>query len=194
MKEFLTLLCAMAMLCRFVAAQQNHSQALYINDRLPDITLHHLVNYPSGSAKLSVLQTGNTKMVVFGFWLTSCAPCIRRFPLLDSLQNRFQKDLQIILVTPEKTEVIENFLEKWEARNQKPFTIPIVTADTLIQQYFREQSKPNYVWLARDNVYIAHSSSTFLSADLIEKAIPLMNEQVKQRGYLKYENQNNVIK
>jgi len=190
----ITLLCAMAILCLCGKAQQNTSQALYINDRLPDITLDHLLNYPSHSAKLSVLQTGNPKMVVFGFWLTSCAPCIRRFPLLDSLQNRFQKDLQIILVTPEKTAVIENFLKKWETRNQKPFTIPIVTADTLIQQYFREQSKPSYAWLARDNVYMAHSSSTFLSADIIENTIRLMNEQVRQRGYLKSENQNNVIK
>ncbi|MFT4092702.1 MAG: redoxin domain-containing protein [Niabella sp.] len=188
-----TLLSVMAGLCLHVSAQQP-IKPLYINERLPNITLNHIVNYKAVTARLSDMQCDHTKMVLFDFWLTSCIPCVRRLPHLDSLQQQFDGRLQIIMVTREETEVVSAFLKKWEATHTKKFTIPVVTKDTLIEQYFRQQTKPSYAWLATDNVCMAQTASTFITAEMIENCLNVMADEVNHRGYLKNSNLQNNIK
>lgn len=179
-----TLTGVMIMLCLFGRAQPQAIQPLFINDRLPDLTLSHVINNPSATVQLSALQANHSKMVLFDFWITSCIPCIKQFPKLDSLQRLFNGDLQIILVTPETTEHVQDFLKKWEARYHMKFSFPIVTSDTLLTQYFRQQSKPNYAWLAADNVYMAQTSTAMVSATVIEAVIRKMKTEVHNRGFL----------
>lgn len=187
MKKITTLVVA-AILCLYVNGQQPAVQPLYINDQLPDITLTHIINYKTATAKLSELQSGHTKMVLFDFWITSCIPCIKQFPKLDSLQRLFKNGLQIILVTTEPTNHVQAFLKRWEAKYDMKFSFPIVTADTLLQNYFRQESKPNYAWLAADNVYMAQTAATFITAPTIEAIIKKAKEEIALRGYL---NKNN---
>ncbi|MFT4152258.1 TlpA family protein disulfide reductase [Parafilimonas sp.] len=186
--KFKTCIAALLLLCAYsrLQGQITKIQPLNINGRLPDITLQNIINYSKPMAKLSELQGNRTRLILFDFWLTSCIPCIHAFPKLDSLQHAFNGSLQVIMVTTEAPGTVQSFLKKWEERNKRKFSIPIVTADTVIQQYLRQASKPSYAWLAPDNILLAQTSASFISKDIITAYITsLMHDEVYSNYFKK---------
>ncbi|HMR83921.1 MAG TPA: TlpA disulfide reductase family protein [Niabella sp.] len=170
-------------LCMYANAQQATIKPLKINDRLPDIEITNILNYNTPTATISSLQRHN-KLLLLDFWFTSCAPCIKQIPKLDSLQQLFKDRLQILMVTFEPDSLVKKFVSKWEQQHDKTLTIPIATADTILQQYFNQASRPNYAWIAADRVNMGYSSSTFISASIIEQVLIKMQLEVQLRGYL----------
>lgn len=60
--------------------------------------------------KNAVIDT--SKIIVLDFWATWCAPCIASFPHLDSLQESFKKNVQIVALSDESVIKVSRFLEK----------------------------------------------------------------------------------
>lgn len=113
------------------------AQELKTGDALPDLVIPSVLNYKDSTLELADLRG---KHVIFDFWTTGCLACIQSFPKLDSLQKKFKDRLQIILVTYQRKEVIEDFFIK-KKRVLKP-GVPMITGDEAIFNLFPRQHRP----------------------------------------------------
>lgn len=179
----------MAILCLYATAQSNIIKPLYTGDRLPDIMFARVLNHTNSKASLSAFQQGNQKLILLDFWNTTCIPCIKSFKKLDSLQQAFNESLQILLITPEDSNIVKATIERWEKANNQKLRIPIITNDTLLQKYIHKQYNPHYAWIAPDNVLIAQTSSSFVTPEILKTYLSQIKYEVDRRGYLKRNNQ-----
>lgn len=178
----------MAILCLYVTAQSEIIKPLYTGDRLPDIMFTQVLNHTDTKGSISGFQQNNQKLLLLDFWNTTCIPCIKSFKKLDSLQQVFKQELQILLVTPEDSNIVKATIDRWEKANNQKLRIPVITNDTLLQKYIHKQYNPHYAWIAPDNVLIAQTSSSFVTAEILKTYLSQMKYQVDRRGYLKRNN------
>lgn len=183
----ITLCGVLALLCLYVTAQSPTIKPLYTGDRLPDIVFKQVLNYTNSTASLSTFQQNHRKMIILDFWNTTCIPCIKSFKKLDSLQQVYKNELQILLVTPEDSNTVKATISRWEKANNRKLQIPVITGDTLLQQYIHKQYNPHYVWIAPDNVLMAQTSSSFIIPEILEACLSRMSYETGRRGYIKIE-------
>ncbi len=178
----------MAMLCLYATAQPAIIKPLYTGDRLPDILFTQVLNHTSNQARLSSFQQNNQKLLLLDFWNTTCIPCIKSFKKLDSLQQVFKRELQILLITPEDSNIVKKTIDRWEKANKQKLRIPVIFGDTILQRYIHKQYNPHYAWIAPDNVLIAQTSSSFITPAILKTYLSQMKYEVGRRGYLKRNN------
>lgn len=168
-----------------ILLMQAHAQKMeivpyMIGERITDIPIKNLINYKDSTATLS---TFGNKLIILDFWNTHCTSCIKMFPLEDSLQAMFPNDVQFILVTVDSKEKVMAFLEKFNAAQRKPISLPIVTGDRVLASMFRFSYIPHYVWIAPNGQILAESSSSFISKENIINALaPLRAEEKRLEG------------
>ena len=178
----------MAMLCLCTTAQSNIIKPLYTGDRLPDILFTQVLNHTESQASLSSFQQNNQKLLLLDFWNTTCIPCIKSFKKLDSLQQVYKEELQILLITPEDSNIVKATIGRWEKANKQKLNIPVIAGDTILQRYIHKQYNPHYAWIAPDNVLIAQTSSSFVTPQILTTYLSQMKYEVDRRGYLKRNN------
>lgn len=178
----------MATLCLYVTAQSEIIKPLYTGDRLPDIMFTQVLNHTDIKGSVFGFQQNNQKLLLLDFWNTTCIPCIKSFKKLDSLQHVFKQELQILLITPEDSNVVKATIERWEKANNQKLRIPVITNDTLLQKYIHKRYNPHYAWVAPDNVLIAQTSSSFFTPEILKTYLSQMKSKVDRRGYLKRNN------
>ncbi|WP_165446920.1 TlpA family protein disulfide reductase [Olivibacter jilunii] len=121
---------------RLLFAQQKS-----IGDSAPEHILNNVVNYDSGSLQLSDFRG---KIVLLDFWSIGCPSCIAAFPKLDSLQRKFDRQLQIVLVTSNKLDAVKAYMKA--SKYQLP-DLPLIYADTVLKQAFPYKMVPMQVWI-----------------------------------------------
>lgn len=109
---------------------------------MPPIIFNELVNYNAGTLNIGTL---NKKLVILDFWSTGCMGCIQAFPKIDSLQKKWGKDIQIIMVNTQSADSTRRFFKK-RSKIKIP-AVPFITGDTLLQKMFRPLGLPMHVWL-----------------------------------------------
>ncbi|MFC1225331.1 TlpA family protein disulfide reductase [Pedobacter sp. BG31] len=93
------------------------------------------------------------KLILLDFWATYCVPCITSFPKMQVLQQKYQNDLQIILVNNEPLARATAFLQKRKDEHNEAFTA--IVADTLLNNTFPHRTIPHYVWIGKDGKVLA---------------------------------------
>lgn len=146
-----------------------------IGKQSPELSFSNIINYGKPSAKLTDFKS---KVVILDFWATWCAPCIKSFPHLEELQDKFKADLQIITITDDSEGRIEKFLSKQE------LNLPIVF-DTKkeIASHFPHQTIPHAVIIDKNGIVRAITTSAELTEDLIKQVInnkPIMVEEKRE--------------
>jgi thiol-disulfide isomerase/thioredoxin len=184
MKKLLCLLGgAMSIMTAF--AQENKPvKPLFIDSRLPELTFNDVICYQDSVVTLSKFQANKTKLVIFDFWFTHCSSCIAQFPKLDSLQKKFNDQVQIVMVAHEPKAVIEEFINKWEQKHHTKFRLPIITGDTILHKLVRHYFESHYAWVTPDNVLIAQTASYFLNQDVLAGYLKHMQDEIANRGFL----------
>ncbi len=136
--------CVLAMLCLWAnIVQAQKTRPLAVGDTVPDITLHHIINAPFSSSKLSDFKD---KVVILDFFATWCSNCVKALPHLDSLQRKLPNQLQALVIDPyEDQATVARFLKT--NRLLKGIAIPFVTGDTLLSQLLPRKYIPHEVWL-----------------------------------------------
>lgn len=125
--------------------------------------------YENGIETKSSLHKFKGRLLILDFWATWCAPCIRSFPKMDSLQNALSADLRILPVTYEKTKLVEAFLDKMQKNGYKR---PIsVENDSLLREFFKPGDFPHYVWINADSKIVAITEGKEVTQANIEKAL-----------------------
>jgi thiol-disulfide isomerase/thioredoxin len=63
--------------------------------------------------KINSAEELKGKVILLEFWATWCAPCIKAFPHLNELKEKFKdSDFEIIAITYENKELVKKTLEK----------------------------------------------------------------------------------
>src|SRR6476661_3125665 len=139
----------LAMLCPLLGLSQSDKiTPLTIGDTIPDITLSNIINYQTQSANLSSFKC---KLLILDFWATWCTSCLKHFPKMDSLQQQYPGQVQVLLVNAKTTgdneKKIKIFFERRKAPNGRPYALASVIEDSLLTQLFPHKLLPHYVWL-----------------------------------------------
>lgn len=149
-------------------AKSQVSKSYEIGDVSPDFKLSNLINYSSKTASFSDFKG---KIIIVDFWNTSCAPCIVAFPRLDSLQKKYADRLQIIAVSPEKENVIKDFVKRMRTIKKIDFSILFEAEDNELKTYFRHVFVPHQVWIGPDGIIKATTDGKELNAFHIESLL-----------------------
>jgi thiol-disulfide isomerase/thioredoxin len=116
---------------------------LNVGDQVPDLVLHNILNYKSESAGLSSFRA---KLLIIDFFATWCSPCVGIMPKMDSLQRKFNGQLQMIVVSDELRETLKKFLLTNESVKGIR-SLPFVSNDTLLSLLFPHGIIPHEVWI-----------------------------------------------
>lgn len=141
-----------------------HIHPLRVGDTLPDIIFCDVYNHPVSKIQLSDLKG---KLVILDFWGKYCAPCILALPKLDSLQQAFKNQVQVI--------TISDFSNQHELRTTlgrfkrtKHLKLPVLLANELLSQYFPHLLVSHVVWIDGNGVVKAITGSDYVTKDNIQ--------------------------
>lgn len=153
-------LAIMAILClNFCAiAQENKAvdvtaNGMHIGQQLPETFWQqgHTI-YRNGQTSIQTLEQYKGKLLILDFWATWCSSCIKKFPLLDSLQKVYSNQLAIVLVNKLKTDRDTNKVKQAFGTHTKDLALATLVADEYLGQLFPHSILPHYVWLYNGKV------------------------------------------
>lgn len=147
---------------------QAGGQGLKPGDRVPDLVLRNVLQVPGESLRLSDLRG---RLVILDFWGTGCKLCLEAFPLMDSLQRQFGRQIQIVLVNEQSRDSTLRFFKRMR-RVHRP-SLPMVTGDSVLQALFPHNFVPWHVWIDGEGVvqYITegHNANTEFITQFLQK-------------------------
>lgn len=101
-------------------AEETEGPMLTIGSKAPSIDVEHWVSDGNGKFK-PVTEFEADKVYVVEFWATWCGPCVASMPHLADTQNKFLgKGVQIISISDEDLETVNEFLERPVRGARKP--------------------------------------------------------------------------
>jgi thiol-disulfide isomerase/thioredoxin len=133
-----------------------------IGDKVPDVRINDLMNYPAKTARLSDFKG---KVLILDFWDTWCTGCLENMPEMAKLKQEFANSVQFISVTDQSQSVINPFLQ-WndQVRNLK---LTIATGDKKLSALFPHRLVPHIVWINQEGVYLGATSQNDLNPEII---------------------------
>lgn len=138
--------CALLITVMLLSTLTTKGQGVQIGDQCPDVEIKHILNYSSTSARLSDFM--GKKALLISFWSSFCSNCIETFPKLDSLQNEFKDDLNVLLVNFESKEKALSVFK--EGRKISHIKLASVVADTLLKLMFAHNAAPHEIWIDKN--------------------------------------------
>lgn len=162
-----TIYCLLLMLCPCISpAQPPVIKSLTIGDKVPDMPFTQIVNGQSQSTSLARYKG---KLLVLNFMQTTCSSCISSLPRFNELQSRYSSQVQLVLVTPQRTAVIRSFLQKNSIGRK--LSLPFITADTLLRSCFPHQYISHLVWIGPDGIVKAITGAQYLTGSNLQLAL-----------------------
>ena len=151
-------------LCYSASAQNGYK----VNNTIINFKADNILNYSSEKADFNSLKKEITIIDFFGTW---CIPCLRALPHLDSLQKQFPNNVRIILVSVEKEDILQKFVDDHKARN-----FPLVIDEgNNISDLFQPPSYPYTVVINSANNILAITDAASLTANQISDWLKLKN-------------------
>ncbi|MEO6681466.1 MAG: TlpA disulfide reductase family protein [Ginsengibacter sp.] len=169
----LTLISVLAMLCLHTNAQKTPAlKPLSIGDAVPDIVFNNVINYKDSTIRLSDFKG---KLVILDFWAPYCASCIKVFPKIDSLQEKYHDQIQFISVAITfgtgkfGVDAVKTLFPRLrnEGRGKYNFPVVVYTPDQLLE-LFPHQGFPFYAWIDKNRKAYAFTGYQLLDAQTIE--------------------------
>ncbi|RKR84416.1 thiol-disulfide isomerase/thioredoxin [Mucilaginibacter gracilis] len=118
-----------------------------VGEKIPQIKPLPVFN----STEVIDLNKPNGKLIILDFFSIHCVPCVNAIPKIEALQEAFKDKLQIIVVAQDTKEMLSGFLKTSEIFRKT--TLPVVTANSFLKQYFPYQTVPTHVWIDKDKVF-----------------------------------------
>jgi thiol-disulfide isomerase/thioredoxin len=146
--------------------QTKFSTALKIGDVFPELIIEKAVNMKKGIKSFKDLRG---KAVILDFWAPWCAPCIKNFPLIDSLQHKFDNQLVVLPVTTEDSAAASTFLKNYYQRNG--LLLPSIVGDSTLVKYVDHRVIPHYVWIDKNGIIKGFTGTEEVNGENISKLI-----------------------
>jgi thiol-disulfide isomerase/thioredoxin len=182
------LLLTMSLLKSLQNYAQEPTEALRIGDRCPDWVLKNVKNAASDTLAISSLRG---KLILLDFGTTTCPPCMQLLPWLDSTQQALHHKLQILMVTPESTERVQQFLSTHPLG--RSISIPIVAADTLLKTVFPHLSIPHEVWIDGNGIVKAITGHEYMTNENIHTMLKGKNVHWPVKSDIIFDFENNLL-
>ncbi|MBL1408066.1 TlpA family protein disulfide reductase [Sphingobacterium faecale] len=161
--------------------------ALQIGDKIPDELWHmplQVVSNPD-QIKTMTLNDYRGKLIILDFWATWCGGCIAAFPKLDTLQQKYAKDVTFLSVSTESKERVSVFIK---ARGAQTPNLTFISEGKDIDDYFKYGTLPHYVWIDSQGVIRSSSESLQVNAFNIDEALKgIFNFRTKTDVIVEYD-------
>lgn len=164
----------------------NKIKPLQIGDTIPeelwDMPMQ-VINHPEGKDTIA-LNDYRGKLIILDFWATWCGSCVKAFPKLDSLNFSLKEDIQFVLVnsiegTGDSYEKVGTFISNLESA----ISLPFVVNDKVLKQVFPRKFIPHYVWIGKEGVVRAITSSQEVTRDNIFGVVDGRNVELKLKEH-----------
>jgi thiol-disulfide isomerase/thioredoxin len=159
-----------ALLCPIFSIAQHTSykdiQPLSIGDTVPNFIINNIINYKDSIGNFSNFKG---KLVILDFFETICSPCIESLPHLNELQQKFGNKLQVLLVSSQKTSVIQYFFQNNSVVSA--INLPLIVQDSLLTVLFPHKILPHVVWIDGMGKVRAITSREWVTSDHIASMI-----------------------
>lgn len=171
--------------CSVARAQvpTSNVQALKVGDQVPENFWQeeHSINQ-NGKTKLQTLKPYQGKLLVLDFWASWCAPCVAALPKLDSLNQTFKGQLQILSVSYQSEKELAPLVAKVPQ-------LKTLVNEKVLHQLFPHVYLPHLVWIASDGKVLAITGQDALTKSNLLNAGRGMwqNEQQKTDQYVPYD-------
>lgn len=143
--------------------RSTQSQELTLGEKVPELEFNQVLNYSQEKLKLKELKG---KLIIFDFWSFWCASCIKNFPKMASLQEKYKDRIQIILVNREnKDKTAEYFKNRKHIK--MPENVPLITTDSILKIMFEHVGVPYYAWVNETGEFL-YSTHETITPELIE--------------------------
>ncbi|MGM9475232.1 TlpA family protein disulfide reductase [Pedobacter sp. GSP4] len=183
----LWLLCSM---CSGLFAQDKNLDAiapLYVGGKLPGalFTLESKV-LQGGKLSSASLRGDFNKLIIIDFWASWCGSCLKKFPLLEKMQEKFPDDLKVLLVNSLGTgDTGASLIAKAGPDGVLAGVgLPFVMEDELFLKAFPHRAIPHYVWIIGGEVE-GITSSDFLTEENVVMMVERNRKHVQTVSKLK---------
>lgn len=122
---------------------------VYVGQKIPDRIIEYICENANPRLRPEVLRQ---KVIVIDFWQTTCGTCIGEFPKMKKLQDWFNSDIQVVLVTSEPSDLVNRKLTTWKPLIGKVPALPQIMADTILHTLFPHDYAGHYVWVDKQGV------------------------------------------
>ncbi|MET4107248.1 TIGR03435 family protein [Hymenobacter sp. UYP22] len=148
--------------CLLGAPSFGSAQALHEGDQVPAFTLATL-NSPRPVFSSAAVAG---KLLILEFWGTWCSPCIPALLHLDSLQQAFPQQLQVVGVAADPEARVRTFLQR------RPVHIPLAALldeQALLYRYFPHRTVPHTVVIGPDGKVLAITNPKAITLTVIRQ-------------------------
>jgi len=145
------------------------TKGLDIGEMAPNFLMKNTENLPKDKLRLSDFRG---KLVILDFWATSCGSCLSAMPKMDSLQQIFKDQIQIILVTEKQTSLkVKSFLSIFRNDEIKAAIsrLPNIYDDARWDEFFPHQTVPHHVWINQEGKVVAITNGYNTNAENINE-------------------------
>lgn len=117
----------------------------------------------SGEEIKTSLQTYKGRVIILDFWATWCGSCLKHFPELNSLQERYKNNLKIVLVNSYNSgDTKAKILRVLRMKNKELVSglkLSCIVNDSVLANTFPHNFLPHLVWIGKDGVIRAITSA-----------------------------------
>ena len=128
-----------------VTTKPDFSMRVHPGEPVPDVVFGSVNNWNDKPVRFSDFRG---KLLILDFWTTNCSPCIAAMPKMEALQQSFQNQVQVILVTKNSKKAVAKLTERSKILQRN--TLPTITDDTLLGKLFPYTGTPTHVWIGKD--------------------------------------------
>jgi thiol-disulfide isomerase/thioredoxin len=149
---------------QYIPVSQNNGRAI-VGIPFPNFILQSLTNYNKPARDMNDFRG---KYIILDFFNTYCIPCVRSLKKLDSIQQKHNDELQILMVTFQKQNEIKEFLKKSKLEN---IMLPFITNDSIFHKYALTPFYPFYIIIDRNGIIQAITSSDGINENKIDRLL-----------------------
>lgn len=150
---------------------QQPDAGLQPGDSIPSQLWNHPLQLSGSTKKNSSIPLSqySGKLIILDFWATWCSSCISAMPRIHNLQRQYADSLIVLPVSYEPAGKVEAFLKTNALL--RPLHLFSVVEDTILSRYFTHRIVPHYVWISPAGKVLAVSSSEYVTATNISRAL-----------------------
>ena len=131
-----------------------------VGEKVPNIVIPDILNNTVTSSSLAAFKG---KLLILDFMATTCTSCLKALPELESMQQKFKNQLQIILVSSEKPERIQLFLKR-----HPQLSLPFVARDSNLSRMFPHVYISHIVWINSERIVSAITDPEYVNQTNVE--------------------------
>lgn len=142
-------------------AQNKQFMRLAVGDTVPDLIFDKVLNHSKETIALSEFKD---QFLILDFWTTYCVSCIQSFPKLNQIQDQYQGEVKILLVSEYgDLQHNQNFFES--RKGDKRINLPSIVGDSVLKELFPHRGVPFVVWIDGNRIVRAFTNHIAVTSE-----------------------------